>query len=273
MLSDKALKNVRACLCDLDELIDGRFIFAENMIAKILQDISQSDEIYELISECMKNFNFDKEFSRAKVKLPTKDGYFIMPESKAIVLPLVFCIFVDIRDKKINFRDFLKNYFQSEGIDEFENFAKTVVVPFRDCISYCFDMDSYPQKQLEKVEQKPQEIVEETPQIQKQDIVQKAQSELKSEKAQSEKEEKIFENIKQICKQMIQNLEQEKHIKVSLKDDLTFLLNNMIIYSDKNDITNISAFVVALNYMAKNVKSIRFLYIEMKNVLAQFYSD
>ena len=142
MLSDSALKNVHACIASCDELINGRFIFAENLIAKILQNISDSKEIYELIAECMQNFNFDREFNRAKVKLPTKDGYFVMPESKAIVLPLVFCIFVDIRDKKLNFHEFLKNYFTSEDMNEFENFAQTVVVPFKEAIKYCFDLDN-----------------------------------------------------------------------------------------------------------------------------------
>ena len=53
MLSDTALKNVQACLASCDELINGRFIFAENIIAKILQNISDSKEIYDLIAECM----------------------------------------------------------------------------------------------------------------------------------------------------------------------------------------------------------------------------
>ena len=114
MLSDTALKNVQAVLSSLDELVCGKFIFAENIIAKILVNISESDEIYELISECMKNFNFDREFNRAKVKMPTKNGYFVMPESRAVILPLVFCMFVDIRDRKINFRELLDQYFQSE---------------------------------------------------------------------------------------------------------------------------------------------------------------
>lgn len=271
MLSDNALKNIQACLSDLDELICGRFIFAENMISKILQDISQSNEIYALISECMKNFNFDKEFNRAKVKLPTKDGYFIMPESKAIVLPLVFCIFVDIRDKKINFRDFLKNYFQSEGIGEFENFAQTVVRPFRDSISYCFGMDKnsqdFEKEDIPKIEENEQQLEKN---LDKEKV---AQQEIKQEKLKNENQAKIFENIEQICEQMKQNLSQERHIKQSLKEDIEFLLNAMTLCAKKYDITNLSAYVVALNYIVKQVGGLRFLYIELKDVLAKYYEN
>lgn len=273
MLSDKALKNVQACISDLDELASGRFIFAENMIEKILQDISESNEIYGLIAECMKNFNFDKEFNRAKVKLPTKDGYFIMPESKAIVLPLVFCILVDIRDKKINFRDFLKNYFQSEEIGEFENFAKTVILPFKDAISYCFDMqttqvaDEQNEQLCKKVEQVEVKVEQ---QEQRQQAV---QEEIKNQKLKIEKDNHFFEKIIRICNQMLEGMELEKRLNKDLKDDLIYLLNNLILCAQNEDINNVGAFIVALNYIAKQVKSLRFLYMELKSELTEYYNN
>ena len=39
MLSDTALRNIQACLASLDELSEGKFIFAENIIKKILTNI------------------------------------------------------------------------------------------------------------------------------------------------------------------------------------------------------------------------------------------
>lgn len=275
MLNDKALKSVQACLSDLDELSAGRFIFAENMIGKVLQDISESPEIYGLIAECMKSFNFDKEFNRAKVKLPTKDGYFMMPESKAIVLPLVFCILVDIRDKKLNLRDFLKNYFQSEDIGEFENFSRTVIKPFKDAISYCFGMqnnENQETKQDEELEQKAMQV-EQNAKENEEERQQKVKEEIKNEKLKNEKDNQFFEKIIRISNQMLEAMELEKHIKPELKDDLVYLINNLISCAKNNDINNVSAFIVALNYIAKPVKNLRFLYMELKSDLTEYFEN
>lgn len=275
MLNDKALKSVQACLSDLDELSAGRFIFAENMIGKVLQDISESPEIYGLIAECMKSFNFDKEFNRAKVKLPTKDGYFMMPESKAIVLPLVFCILVDIRDKKLNLRDFLKNYFQSEDIGEFENFSRTVIKPFKDAISYCFGMqnnENQETKQDEELEQKAMQV-EQNAKENEEERQQKVKEEIKNEKLKNEKDNQFFEKIIRISNQMLEAMELEKRIKPELKDDLVYLINNLISCAKNNDINNVSAFIVALNYIAKPVKNLRFLYMELKSDLTEYFEN
>lgn len=275
MLNDKALKSVQACLSDLDELAAGRFIFAENMIGKVLQDISESPEIYGLIAECMKSFNFDKEFNRAKVKLPTKDGYFMMPESKAIVLPLVFCILVDIRDKKLNLRDFLKNYFQSEDIGEFENFSRTVIKPFKDAISYCFGMqnnENQETKQDEELEQKAMQV-EQNAKENEEERQQKVKEEIKNEKLRNEKDNQFFEKIIRISNQMLEAMELEKHIKPELKDDLVYLINNLISCAKNDDINNVSAFIVALNYIAKPVKNLRFLYMELKSDLIEYFEN
>lgn len=275
MLNDKALKSVQACLSDLDELSAGRFIFAENMIGKVLQDISESPEIYGLIAECMKSFNFDKEFNRAKVKLPTKDGYFMMPESKAIVLPLVFCILVDIRDKKLNLRDFLKNYFQSEDIGEFENFSRTVIKPFKDAILYCFGMqnnENQETKQDEELEQKAMQV-EQNAKENEEERQQKVKEEIKNEKLRNEKDNQFFEKIIRISNQMLEAMELEKHIKPELKDDLVYLINNLISCAKNDDINNVSAFIVALNYIAKPVKNLRFLYMELKSDLTEYFEN
>ena len=264
MLSDSALKNVHACIASCDELINGRFIFAENLIAKILQNISDSKEIYELIAECMQNFNFDREFNRAKVKLPTKDGYFVMPESKAIVLPLVFCIFVDIRDKKLNFHEFLKNYFTSEDMNEFENFAQTVVVPFKEAIKYCFDLDN---QNHTLVAQKPNE--------QNNNVEQTEVDEQKPKPKQYTDTplSKFMADADIILKQMNDELSLDRKVKQDLKNDLQYLILCMQDCVNKLDIKNLSAYVVALSYMSVKAHPIRFLVADLKQKLGEYYSN
>ena len=268
MLSDRALKNVQACLASCDELINGRFIFAENIIAKILQNISDSKEIYDLIAECMQNFNFDREFNRAKVKLPTKDGYFVMPESKAIVLPLVFCIFVDIRDKKINFHEFVKDYFTSENMNEFENFAQTVVVPFKEAIAYCFDLDGNKQTQNDK-----SQYNENSNQVDSDTKVETVQIVQSSSTSQGGNLSKFMDEASIILGQMKDELSSDKKIKENLKNDLEYFILCMQDCIKKLDIKNLSAYVVGLTYMTNKAHSLRFLVADLKQKLGEYYSN
>ena len=267
MLSDTALKNVQACLANCDELINGRFIFAENIIAKILQNISDSKEIYDLIAECMQNFNFDKEFNRAKVKLPTKDGYFVMPESKAIVLPLVFCIFVDIRDKKLNFHEFVKNYFTSENMNEFENFAQTVVVPFREAIAYCFDLDKNgAQNQTNEV--KDNNAQEDSDKV---NTTSEDTKQIENQVYEGGNLSKLMEEANIILCQMKDELKSDKKIKENLRNDLDYYILCMQDCVKKLDIKNLSAYVVGLTYMVNKAHSLKFLVADMKQKLEDYY--
>ena len=267
MLSDTALKNIHELIANCDELINGRYIFAENIIEKILLNISKTPEVYDLISDCMQNFNFEREFNRAKVKLPTKDGYFVMPESKAIVLPLVFCILVDIRDKKINFHEFVKDYFTSEDLNEFENFAQTLIVPFKNAIAYCFDIEQKPQQTV-VVDQ--QEVEPENSQENEQEIAENNRAENKL--LQEEKLKNFMSKAKIICEQMQSEILSDPKVKPDLKNDAIYLLNIMIECTQFGDIKHFSAYTVAIDYIARPIKSLRFLAQELRQILADFYS-
>lgn len=274
MLSDTALRNIQACLSSLDELAEGKFIFAENIIKKILTNISQSDEIFDLISECMKNFNFDREFNRAKVKMPTKDGYFNMPENRAVIIPMVFCILVDIRDRKLDFGEFLKNYFKHEKMSEYENFAQVVIAPFKQALLYCFDMENQGGQvhieDLQKQEQQKQEKVQkENNRIQKQEEI-KQQIQQKSE--ETIKLEAFFENIKNICNQITCIINQERKIKPEIKDDCEYVIRCIIDNVEKQDINNITALIVAGEYVFGKVKHLRFVAKELREQIISLYN-
>lgn len=259
MLSDKALKNVQAFLSSCDELISGRFIFAENIIAKVLQNITESEEIYDLISECMKNFNYDKELNKARIKLPSKNGYFVMPENKAIILPLVFCLLVDIRDKKISFREFLKNYFTTdEEGEEFKNFALTVIEPFKQAVVYCFEAVN---RQEEEKEQAP----EVKPEVE-------SLPENKEPEQKDEKFEEFVADIKRACAEIVAQMEREKYIKQSAKDDSLYLINCLKIACDEKDTNTINMLIVSLQYVLKEIKPVRFLGQELRQILYAYYS-
>lgn len=188
VISNKGLVNISAFMSSCDDLINGKFIFAGNKIANILKAINESPELYEVISECLKNFNYEKEFGRAKVKLPTKRGTFKMPEDKTILIPMVFCMLVEIQENKIDFKQLLADYFETddENVSQFENFANTVIVPFKNAIAYLFEIEGQNKFKQEKPQQE--------------------QKPVKKELEISDKQAEFFTDILNICADILDEL-------------------------------------------------------------------
>ena len=57
---DEVLNLIDLC----DELMSTKILFADKKIEKILEAIATSPQVYELLSECMGQFNKEKEFEK-----------------------------------------------------------------------------------------------------------------------------------------------------------------------------------------------------------------
>ena len=85
-----------------DEFANGRFILADIKIAKILRAIADCTEIYNLLEECMLNFDFDRELGKCSVKGNIGEGVaFRLPSEMHKLIPLVFCLLVELDSKKL----------------------------------------------------------------------------------------------------------------------------------------------------------------------------
>ena len=238
-ISNKGLMNISAFMSSCDDLINGKFIFAGNKVSNILKAISESPELYEVISECLKNFNYEKEFGRAKIKLPTKKGTFKMPEDKTILIPMVFCMLVEIQENKIDFKQFLADYFDTddEDVSQFENFANTVIVPFKNAIAYLFEIEG--QNKF-----KPQEEKKEEPKL------------LKKEPQVTDKQAEFFNDIKNIISDILDNMEFIK-IKPEISDDLKYMLNALKQEVEAKNIKTTNALIIGTIYTLKQVRNIK----------------
>ena len=264
-----------------NELIDGKFILADSKISKILQDITESKEVYNLLSECMANFNFDREFIRAKIKLPTKPGYFKMPDEKYKILPMVFCILVDISKHKIDFQSFLKDYFSSEDgkISEYENFANEVIKPFRNAISDMFELPLVIEERVQKI-QKNDPLQEHKERIEAQKRMNEERKEQKmEEQSQQTKPEfeeprfTIFGDITKIVNEIIATIQYDYHLKPDLKDNATIMLQGIKRACELEDFKLLNALLIGFDYVGGGIKSIRFIYKELKETIADFYAN
>lgn len=264
-----------------NELIDGKFILADSKISKILQDITESKEVYNLLSECMANFNFDREFIRAKIKLPTKPGYFKMPDEKYKILPMVFCILVDISKHKIDFQSFLRDYFSSEDgkISEYENFANEIIKPFRNAISDMFELPLVIEERVQKI-QKNDPLQEHKERIEAQNRMNEERKEQKmEEQSQQTKPEfeeprlTIFGDITKIVNEIIATIQYDYHLKPDLKDNATIMLQGIKRACELEDFKLLNALLIGFDYVGGGIKSIRFIYKELKETIADFYAN
>lgn len=146
-VSIEELNKIREFATSCDDMINGKFILADVKISNILKSIAQSKELYNLMAECLLNFNFDEEFNKAKV-VSFGDTYFKMPEEDYKRIALVFCFMVEVDNRKIGFYDFITKYFQSEqdSGDEYAHFAKMVLIPFKNDVLNRFNLNSKPKE-------------------------------------------------------------------------------------------------------------------------------
>ena len=78
--SDIEKDKIKNFFASVNEMIGGRFILSDVKVAKVLKNIASSEVLYDMFAKCLVNFNYEAEFSRAKVSNRVNGGYFVMPD-------------------------------------------------------------------------------------------------------------------------------------------------------------------------------------------------
>lgn len=256
MISNKGLLTINAFMSSCDDLINGKFIFAGNKVSNILKAINESPELYEVISECLKEFNYEKEFGRAKVKLPTKKGTFKMPEEYTSKIPLVFCMLVEIQENKIDFKQFLADYFDTDDEkSQFENFAEQVIIPFKNAIAYLFDIEGQNKYKKEAEEPKKETILTKTEE---------------PKKEVTSKTAKYFEDVKAIVDDITNDVEYIK-IKQEIYDDILYMADCVKSAIEKQDVKMVNSLVIGFCYILKQARKLRYYEGEFRNAMEELY--
>lgn len=254
MISNKGLVSINTFMNSCDDLINGKFLFAENKVANILKAINESPELYEVISECLKDFNYEKEFGRAKIKLPTKKGTFKMPDEYTSKIALVFCMLVEIQEGKINLIQFLSDYFDTdEEASQFENFASEVIIPFKNAIAYLFDIEGGNRFKEDKEEAEEKKVEP------------KKQSE-------SSRVVSFVDDVNEICEDILNDIEIIK-IKEEHYEDVVYLTNSIKDAVEKSNFKVANALIIGLCYVLKQVKKLRFYERLLRDAMENLYLD
>lgn len=119
---------VQAC----DKMISSKYIMIDKRVADVLTAIAECKPVYNLIAECMINFNFDKAF-----KAGTTGYNFMLPEDPKDLVAFVFCLLNCLDDKKININDLLMKYYSKDNsITSYNAFNNEVIEKFKNAVYF-----------------------------------------------------------------------------------------------------------------------------------------
>ena len=127
-----SISDIEAFTNACDNMINSKYILVDRRLGDVLKSIASTKEVFNLISECMVNFSFERELETATSRI----GKIVLPEEPHKTIAFIFCLLNLLDDKKINFNQFLNKYYSNEegGNGPYSNFCNKVVLRFKNVI-------------------------------------------------------------------------------------------------------------------------------------------
>ncbi len=250
-------------LCN--ELIETKLLFVDKKIEAILEAIATSPEIYELLSECVNQFNKDKEFEKAFTKDSNGNKVFIMPKEEYKILALVFCLLADIKNGKIEFDQLVADYFSEEpGKLTVSLFMKNVIEPFKNLVKDAFQLQDELENNLTENLNEQYGDRELTPEEKLKIVpfpIERSSNYLKDPTGICQ----TFILAKNVAIEMIERLNEEKSNQQI--EDVIFMLHSVIISCIEQDFDLLNGLVTGLKYSTKGVRVLKHLMKELEEIV------
>ena len=231
-----------------NDIIDGKFILADMKISNLFKFIDGKTQICDLIARSLQNFNFDKEFAKAKISNGLKGYCFKMPDDNVKTIALVYSLLQDANCKKLDLYAFINTFFDGGDTGNtnvaYSNFCLKVIVPFRDLIVSALE---------DKFEIAP--------------ISEKSQPEMYDDETQLDP----FTRLEIIIDQILDSIKYEPRIKEDQKQELYIILKGLKQASQMRSLSLIGAIAIGLDYLIKKVKSAKYFYAELQDCLSDLY--
>ena len=210
-----------------DEFIAGKYILAEVKIASILKLIAGDEKLKDIVSSCLDRFNFNEAFKSSVIEKDSKLSLTLPTDEKEIIA-YTFNLLYKFDSKALNFYDFIAKYFAEEETagQEFINFAKTCILPFKDAIN-----NIYSKRHI---------LVE-----------------------SNDYQTNYYNKIKTAVRLILNNIDNYK-LKMNEKEEFSLLLNSLYQSSDKNDKKLVYALMIGLDYFTAKHKKTRIAYLTLE---------
>lgn len=241
-------QQLKSFFTSCNDMIDGRFILSDIKIARILKAIAESQIIYELVTKCLINFSFEQELKNAKTSNRVNGGYFKMPLQEHKIIALVFCLLLEIDNKKLNLQNFITdNFFSSQGYNvSYSNFAMVMLIPFKNSVMNelsCKEDGTQVVNEndiLENNQVKMEQVLENTKEI-----------------TMDTKAKLQFANLRVALTELVGAIKLSSKLKINQKEELLIVSNAIADAIKHENLKLISALVIAFEYALKNNKNIK----------------
>jgi hypothetical protein len=137
-MHNKSITDLERFLIKCDEIINSKFILADSKISELLNCIADSEMFYNLFKKLTIEFNYNafKDVSLVSSKENENRGVLMLPESTGDKLAFIFCLLMEIDNKKIDLNKFLQCYFYEDGsyFESYYAFCNQVIKPFKNLV-------------------------------------------------------------------------------------------------------------------------------------------
>jgi hypothetical protein len=85
--------------------------------------------------------------------------------------------------------------------------------------------------------------------------------------------EKYFTEIRKLANDMMTEIDYSTRVKSDVREDAYIILDAIVNACDIQNLKILNGLIVGFDFIAQYIRSIKFLYKEMKNVLINFYDE
>ncbi len=84
---------------------------------------------------------------------------------------------------------------------------------------------------------------------------------------------KYFDEIEKLANDMMTEIDYSTRLRSDIREEAYIILDAIVNACEIQNLKILNGLVVGFDYVASNIKAIKFLYKEMKNVLVDFYEE
>ena len=126
-MANKQGINIDKFLLSINNMLESKYLMIDRRISDILLSIADTREVYNLIAECMVNFDFKTEW-----RLATSTNVMKLPLTDEKKVSFIFCLLNNIDDKNLDATDVLERYFSYDSrVSAYEQFCRCIIAEFR----------------------------------------------------------------------------------------------------------------------------------------------
>lgn len=210
-----------------DEFISGKYLLVDIKINSILNLIDNDEKLSNIINSCLQDYDFSAEYKKYAIN-NDEETKLSLPSSDKEIIAFVYNLLYKFKSGNLDFYQFLSTFygFETSNNKEFNNFAKSVITPFKDAINNVFS--------------KRHIIVE-----------------------SNDYQNNVYNKIMSTIKLILKNLDLYK-LNMNQREEFTMLLNSLYLASEKNDKKMVYSLMIGLDYFTKSNKKSRVAYLSLE---------